>query len=215
MPRPPAPHRGPLPRSGAHRAPAPPREAVRQPAPPCTRTSKRTSTEPAIVLLRSPARRHVAPRRPRPRRRSELPSSPWWRTHGPAPTRGQGPAQVSAAMRRAATVADFSSDTRKTVDTCADYLLSARRRPTAVLSRPRGAVAALHPHMRLEHGVPGHDQRRRAELPGRPPDHHARLDLSAGWNRASLRQARSRRPARSLGRRGERPVHPSDLRPTV
>ena len=31
--------------------------------------------------------------------------------------------RVAAAMRRAATVADLSSDTRKPVDTCADYLL--------------------------------------------------------------------------------------------
>ena len=31
--------------------------------------------------------------------------------------------QVAAAMRRAATVAGLSSDTRKPVDTCADYLL--------------------------------------------------------------------------------------------
>ena len=45
--------------------------------------------------------------------------------------------KVAAAMRRAATVAGLSSDTRQPVDTCADYLLNTRRIcTTTATSRP-------------------------------------------------------------------------------
>ena len=43
--------------------------------------------------------------------------------------------RVAAAMRRAATVAGFSRDTRKPVDTCADYLL--KYAPYLHYDRPR------------------------------------------------------------------------------
>ena len=66
--------------------------------------------------------------------------------------------KVAAAMRRAATVAGLSSDTRKPVDTCADYLQKLRA-VSALRPLPRGGLS--HRHRRHRRGVP---------VPGPRPD---------------------------------------------
>ena len=70
--------------------------------------------------------------------------------------------QVAAAMRRAATVAGLSKDTRKPVDTCADYLL--KYAPyLALRPLPRGGLSDRHRGHRRGVPVPGP---RRMELTG-------------------------------------------------
>ena len=66
--------------------------------------------------------------------------------------------RVAASMRRAATVAGFSRDTRKPVDTCADYLLvDVGRRPSggAKSSRSAGLEALGDPGAFLSGADPG------------------------------------------------------------
>ena len=79
--------------------------------------------------------------------------------------------KVAAAMRRAATVAGLSSDTRKPVDTCADYLQ--KYAPYLHYDRyPRGGLS--HRHRRDRRGVP---------VPGPRPDGVDRSPLAAGRRR--------------------------------
>ena len=79
--------------------------------------------------------------------------------------------KVAAAMRRAATVAGLSSDTRKPVDTCADYTAQIRA-VSALRPLPRGGLS--HRHRRDRRGVP---------VPGPRPDGVDRRPLAPGGRR--------------------------------
>ena len=91
--------------------------------------------------------------------------------------------KVAAAMRRAATVAGLAKDTRKPVDTCADYLL--KYAPYLHYDRyPRGRLA--HCHRSDRGGV---------SIPGPRPD---------GVDRGTLAPGRSRGGPEAAGATGQR-----------
>ena len=82
--------------------------------------------------------------------------------------------KVAAAMRRAAYVAGLSSDTRKPVDTCADY---AEVHAVSLRPLPRGGLS--HRHRRDRRGVP---------VPGPRPDGVDRSPLAMAAEEASRRR---------------------------
>ena len=87
--------------------------------------------------------------------------------------------RVAASMRRAATVAGLSRDTRKPVDTCADYLL--KYAPyLALRPLPRGGLS--HRHRR---------DRRRVPALGPRPDGIDRRPLAPGRCRGGVEAARA------------------------
>ena len=98
--------------------------------------------------------------------------------------------KVAAAMRRAATVAGLSKDTRKPVDTCADYLQ--KYAPYLHYDRyPRGGLS--HRHRGHRRGVP---------VPGPRPDGVDRRPLAPGGSRGGPEAAGAtgqRRLRRVLG----------------
>ena len=80
--------------------------------------------------------------------------------------------RVAASMRRAATVAGLSPDTRKPVDTCADYPAQVR---TVSALRPLSGRGLSHCHRRDRRSVP---------VPGPRPDGVDRSPLAAGRRRS-------------------------------
>ena len=92
--------------------------------------------------------------------------------------------RVAASMRRAATVAGLSKDTRKPVDTCADYLL--KYAPYLHYDRyPRSGLS--HRHRRHRRGLPA---------PGARPDGVDRRALAAGRRRGGAEAAGAARQRR-------------------